>query len=147
MKCNYGANCKYGGEVSKEEGVKIGTRWFHKECVKEKELKKEIENYWFKSINPGTVIQILRKAINDLVKLYEADYVLWVVKSCKSKGIRISHPMGLKSLCSDNRFLDEWKKIKINEEYKKIKNEINVQTVEDVAFKYIPSRKRITDLI
>lgn len=147
MKCGYGANCKYGGEVSKEEGVKIGTRWFHKECVKEKELKKEIEDYWFKAINPGTVIQILRKAINDLVKLYEADYILWVVKSCKIKGIRISHPMGLKSLCSDNRFLDEWKKIKINEEYKKIKNEINVQTVEDVAFKYIPSRKRITDLI
>lgn len=147
MKCNYGANCKYGGEVSKEEGVKIGTRWFHKECVKEKELKKEIENYWFKSINPGTVIQILRKAINDLVKLYEADYILWVVKSCKSKGIRISHPMGLKSLCSDNRFLDEWKKIKINEEYKKIKNEINTQTAEDITFNYTPSRKRITDIV
>lgn len=114
IKCGYN-NCKHGGEVSKEEGIKIGTRWFHKECAKEKELKKEIEDYWFKNINPGTVIQILRKAINDLAKLYDADYILWVVKSCKPKGIKISHPMGLKSLCSDNRFLDEWKKIKINQ--------------------------------
>ena len=75
MKCGYN-NCKHGGEVSKEEGIKIGTRWFHKECAKEKELKKEIEDYWFKNINPGTVIQILRKAINDLAKLYDTDYIL-----------------------------------------------------------------------
>lgn len=146
IKCGYN-NCKHGGEVSKEEGIKIGTRWFHKECAKEKELKKEIEDYWFKNINPGTVIQILRKAINDLAKLYDADYILWVIKSCKLKGIKISHPMGLKSLCSDNRFLDEWNKIKINKEYEKIKNEINMQTSEDVTFKYMPSKKRITDII
>lgn len=146
MKCGYN-NCKHGGEVSKEEGIKIGTRWFHKECAKEKALKKEIEDYWFKNINPGTVIQILRKAINDLAKLYDTDYILWVIKSCKPKGIKISHPMGLKSLCSDNRFLDEWNKIKINKEYKKIKSEINMQTSEDVTFKYMPSKKRITDII
>lgn len=146
IKCGYN-NCKHGGEVSKEEGIKIGSRWFHKECAREKEVKKEIEDYWFKYINKGTVIQVLRKAINDLAKLYYADYILWVVKSCKSKGIKISHPMGLKGLCSDNRFLDEWKKIKINKEYKKIKNEINVQTSEDVMFKHIPSKKRITDII
>lgn len=146
MKCGYN-NCKHGGEVSKEDGIKVGARWFHKECAKEKELKKEIEDYWFKNINPGTVIQILRKAINDLVKLYSVDYILWVVKSFKLKGIKISHPMGLKSLCSDNRFLDEWNKIKINKEYKKIKNEINMQTSEEVTFKYIPSKKRITDII
>lgn len=146
MKCGYN-NCKHGGEVSKEEGIKIGTRWFHKECAKEKELKKEIEDYWFKNINPGTAIQILRKAINDLAKLYDTDYILWVIKSCKPKGIKISHPMGLKSLCSDNRFLDEWNKIKINKEYKKIKSEINMQTSEDVTFKYMPSKKRITDII
>ena len=146
MKCGYN-NCKHGGEVSKEEGIKLGTRWFHKECAKEKALKKEIEDYWFKNINPGTVIQILRKAINDLAKLYDTDYILWVIKSCKPKGIKISHPMGLKSLCSDNRFLDEWNKIKINKEYKKIKSEINMQTSEDVTFKYMPSKKRITDII
>lgn len=146
MKCGYN-NCKHGGEVSKEEGIKIGTRWFHKECAKEKALKKEIEDYWFKNINPGTVIQILRKAINDLAKLYDTDYILWVIKSCKPKGIKISHPMGLKSLCSDNRFLDEWNKIKINKEYKRIKSEINMQTSEDVTFKYMPSKKRITDII
>lgn len=146
MKCGYN-NCKLGGEVSKEKGVKSGARWFHKECLKEKELKAEIEIYWLEYINRGTVLQLLRKAINDLVKLYEADYILWSVKSCKTKNIRITHPMGLKSICSDNRFLDEWNKIKINKEYEKIKDEITMQTSKEVSFKYVPSRKKVTDII
>lgn len=146
MKCGYN-NCKLGGEVSKEEGIKSGSRWFHRECLKEKELKTEIEMYWLSQINRGTVLQILRKAIKNLVAIYDAEYVLWVIKSCKSKNIRLSHPMGLKSLCSDNRFFDEWNKGRVNKEYKKIKDEIVLQTSNDVQFSYTPKRKKITDII
>ena len=136
MKCGY-PNCKHGGEVAKEEGIKVGTRWFHKECQHEKEVKQEIEKYWLENINRGSVIQVLRKAINDLSKNNDVDYVFWVVKNCKTRGIKLSHPMGMKALCSDNRFYDEWNKKISVQKAKEMESEFqNYVNEKEIDFKY-----------
>ncbi len=145
MKCGSSC-CKLGGEVSKDEAIKVGTRYWHKECLHEKEVKQEIEKYWLENINKGTVIQLLRKAIKDLCFLYEADYIYYLLTSVKGKGINLSYPMGLKKIADDNRFKDEWSKIRIKEIYNKNKT-VDFKTSEDVVFVYKKNNKRITDLI
>ena len=78
MKCRY-SYCKHGGEVSKEDAIKEGGSYFHKDCHKEKQLKQQIEEYYLSNMPPCT-LQILRKVIKQLIheKNMEAEYVFLV---------------------------------------------------------------------
>lgn len=141
MKCGYCSN-----EVAKEEAVKDG-RYYHKDCYRTKQGKKEIEEYWFEEINAGTLIQVLRKVIKDIVELYDVDYVLWVLKKCKQSNIKLQYPQGLKGCCDKKEFKDEWNKSKTILEYSKIKNEIMDFCNNDVAFNYVSSNRKVSDII
>lgn len=145
MKCAYSKNCKHGGDVSKEDAIKIGSRYFHKECLQEKDNKAECERIWLENFKETTLV-VLRKAINDITKTYGADYLLYVMKWIKANNKPINYPMGLKNYCNSD-LRDKWKAIKINEEYKKIKNEKIETSDEVVKFTYKPSNKRFTDII
>lgn len=141
MKCGYCSN-----EVPKEEAIKDG-RYYHKNCYRTKKGKKEIEEYWLNNINSGTLIQVLRKVIKDIVELYDVDYVLWVLKKCKQSNIRLQYPQGLKGCCDKKEFKDEWNKSKVALEYSKIKSEMMQIDNDDVIFKYTSNNRKVTDII
>ena len=144
MKCRY-KDCKFNGEVDKEDAIKIGSGYFHKECADEKNNKVECEKFWLENFKPTTLV-VLRKMINDITKLYGADYLLYVMKWIKANNKTINYPAGLKGYCNSD-LRDKWKSIKINEEYKKIKNEKIETSDEVVKFIYKPSKKKFTDII
>lgn len=148
MKCRY-AHCKHGGEVSKEEAVKDGSAYYHKECLKEKQTKQEIESYYLENL-PQTTIQILRKVINQLISVnkYEAEYVLYIIKKIHINKFKINNPFGLVSYCNEGRYITEWNKKKASQEYNKIKDQINTSNdSEKINYKYQPNIKKWTDII
>lgn len=142
MKCGYCSN-----EVAKEEAVKDG-RYYHKDCYRTKQGKKEIEEYWFEEINAGTLIQVLRKVIKDIVELYDVDYVLWVLKKCKQSNIKLQYPQGLKGCCDKKEFKDEWHRNKLNSATTKMRNEFeNHINTEQSKFEYMDKTKNFTRIL
>ena len=148
MKCRY-KYCKNGFEVKKEDAIKEGSSYYCKDCYKEKELKKQITDYYLQNL-PTTAVPLLMKVINQLLYTnnYEAEYILYIVKKVHTNGLKINNPFGLTYYCNDGRNITEWKSKKTNIEYQNIKNAIvQNDNVKKVQFMYKPSNKKWTDLI
>jgi hypothetical protein len=149
MKCKY-TYCHHGGEVNKDEAIKIGNLYFHKDCYHEKQTKQEIEDYYLKNM-PSCTLQILRKVIKQLIheKSNSADYVLFTLKYIKSNNKPINNPFGLINYCNDYKLKNEFDKQLINEKYKLVKsiNELDIDTENEVKFTYQPSKKKVTDIL
>lgn len=148
MKCRYGDNCKFGGEVEKKDAHKDGSAYYHKECWDEKICKQEIEAFYMGNMRP-TTLQILRKAVKQLLsKDIEARYILHIIKYIHSNNKPLNNPFGIASYCLEGRNIDAWNKMKINKKFKEMDKEIEKIEKEDVVkFTYKLSKKRITDII
>jgi len=142
LKCRY-SHCKHNFSVEKEDAIKEGGSYFHKDCFKEKTTKQEIEKYYIENF-PTTVIALLRKAINKFLYVdnYEAEYVLFIEKKVHINGLKINNPYGLAYYCAEGRYITEWKAIKTNIEYQSLKNEMIQPNNEDkLKFTYKPNKK------
>jgi hypothetical protein len=148
MKCKY-SYCHHGGEVEKEEAVKIGNSYFHKDCYHEKELKQQIEEYYLNNM-PSCTLQILRKVIKQLIheKNNSADYILFVLEFIHKNNKPINNPFGLINYSNDYKLKNEFKKITIRDEYNKTINTNKLNTSDDsIVFTYTPTNKKITDIL
>lgn len=149
IKCKY-SYCKHeANEVAKEDAIKEGNCYYHKDCYKEKTLKKEIEEYWNDNM-PSASLQILRKVIKQLIydKKAPADFVLFVLKHINKNNKPINNPFGLINYCGNKDIRELYKKMIINQKYTKLKSEDNNEIyIEKVNFTYKPSNKKITDII
>ena len=149
MKCRY-SYCKHGGEVDKEKAIKEGNSYYHEDCLKEKRLKCEIEQYYINNM-PPTTTQLIRKVIKQLIheKGNSADYLLFVLKYIKENNKPINNPFGLVNYCSDNRTYMLFHKQEINKEFKQL--DMNVEYVPnenmEIKFTYKKGNKKITDII
>lgn len=147
MKCRYGDNCKFGGEVSKEESVKEGNAYYHEECLKEKKLKKEIEQYWIDNMPPAT-LSVLRKVIKQLLNNKSAEYVLFVLKYINNNKKPINNPFGLINYCNDLRLENEFKRIITNKNFQQIKkNIVENKDNNKVTFTYKPINNNHMNII
>lgn len=82
--CGY-TFCKHKEDkVSPEYGIKDGTRYFHPECHKEKEKKKQILDLYYKYYHSTEDYRIVTKAINTMINNQgnEASYVLFCLCQC-----------------------------------------------------------------
>lgn len=139
MKCRY-AYCKYGGEVNKEDAVKEGNSYYHKDCLKEKKLKLDIANFYIENM-PKCTNQILNKVIKTLIheNNHAAEYVLFVLKYIKKNNKTLNSPFGLIRYCNNINIQKEYKKIKINEKYKNIKDNTLKIDEKQTVFNYKPN--------
>lgn len=148
MKCKY-SYCNHGGEVEKEEAIKVGNSYFHKDCYHEKQLKQEIEEYYLNNM-PACTLQILRKVIKQLIheKNNSADYILFVLEFIHKNNKPINNPFGLINYSNDYKLKNEFKKIAIRDEYNKTINTNKLNTSDDsIVFTYNPTNKKITDIL
>lgn len=101
MKCRY-KQCRYGGEVPKEEAIKVGRYYYHKQCYKEKELKKQIEEVYYNKFQNKESLPIVRKAINQYIHKdnYEPEYILFVI----NQNIKLNSIFGLAYYLNDDKF-------------------------------------------
>lgn len=81
MKCGY-KYCKLGGEVAKEDAVKVGGRYWHKECSHERDIKTKIREYYQEHFNSREPVVAINKAISKYVheQNYDVDYVFYCLK-------------------------------------------------------------------
>lgn len=125
MKCRYN-QCKYGGEVPREEAIKVGKYYYHKECYKEKELKKQIEGTYYNKFQNKESVPLVRKAINQYVDNYEPEYVLYVL----NQNIKLNSIFGLGYYLNDKKFKEKYIRlkaslIKFNVDEAEIENSMN----------------------
>jgi hypothetical protein len=149
VKCKY-PYCKHNGEVSKEEAIKVGNSYFHKDCYHEKQIKQEVEEYYLNNM-PSCTLQILRKVIKQLIheKNNSADYVLFVLKYIKNNNKPINNPFGLINYCNDFKLKNQFDKELVKEKYKEINNlnEFNIDKENEVKFTYKIDKKKLTDIL
>jgi mRNA-degrading endonuclease YafQ of YafQ-DinJ toxin-antitoxin module len=111
MKCRYNKYCKHGGEVPKEEAIKEGNSYYHKDCYKEKENKQKTKDLYKKYYKSNEGEQILNKVIHQLIheKNQDSEYVLFTL--CQA--IRLKKPMknifALHYLINDTEILQKYK--------------------------------------
>ena len=133
-KCAY-PKCKYGGEVNKDEAVKVSNRYYHKECLAEKNAKLEIIDVWVAKVDPHPIFNLLRKTIDILVDKEgnDAEYLLFALKYCLNNGWNISYPAALKYVVKDISAKKEWEKIQGIQTQKKMQKEITIQGEDDYS--------------
>lgn len=124
MKCGY-TKCKLGGEVSKEEGIKVGTRWFHKEC----DYKREVKHYCTDKLSSVGMItkltnSFLSKMIDD--ENCDMDYLQFVVTHVVDNKLKLSNPYGVKY------YMGNWQIEKLYAE--KVKIDVSKSLTEKVEY-------------
>lgn len=109
MKCRY-AQCKFGGEVEKEEAIKIGNAYYHKRCNQEREYKKLIEKTYYDIFQNKEPIAAVRRGINKYIHKdkYDCEYVLFVL----NEDIKLNSIFGLIYYLNNKKFSDKYKRQK-----------------------------------
>lgn len=147
MKCAYGQNCKFGGEVEKDLAIKVNGKYYHKECYHEKKMKSEIENFYIENF-PQTTLQILRRSIKQCLLNNEVDYLYYLVKYIKDNNKPINSPFALLNYCNDYRIRNSYNELKISNAYKNVKDKIKNNSDENiVSFTYKSINKNIKNII
>lgn len=147
MKCRY-KYCKNGSEVEKDDAIKENKAYYCKDCYKERNIKREIEQYYIENL-PQAALKALRKVIADLIhkRGYDAEYILYMVKKIHTNNLIINSPFGLIHYCLYVKNFNEWKQIQVNKEYQKIKTKEVAVKNDSVDFKYSIGKNKWTDLI
>ena len=149
MKCRY-THCIHGGEVDKEEAVKEGNSYYHKDCLCEKQNKEKIQEIYCKYYDTKEPISKIKKCINDLInKNINSEFILY----CLCQYIRQGKPMrnifGLTYIVSDPEYEKSYKKIKAQEKIKNFKNnKKDIETVDQRCYTYKrKEKKKWSDII
>lgn len=99
MKCGY-TKCKLGGEVAKEEAVKVGARYFHKECDNKREIKSYCSD---KLLSLGMIPKLtnifLTKIVDD--ENCDTEYLKFVMNYIIDNKSKLSNPYGVKYYMGD----------------------------------------------
>ena len=112
MKCRYG-HCKHDDvNVSKQDGIKVGSMWFHPDCYHEKEVIAQIKQYWVDHFERDPVWSALVKIINNLIynKHVDADFLLFALQFAHDNHLRLQHPPGMYYLVKRDDVRAAWEK-------------------------------------
>ena len=66
-KCGFSHCAHADGKVAEDEAVKIGTRYWHKDCYEVSETIKDIRETYLDKISSSVVVSVLNKIINNIV--------------------------------------------------------------------------------
>ena len=145
-KCGFSHCAHADGKVTEDEAVKIGTRYWHRDCYELSELIKEIRDNYLENISSSAVVSFLNKVINDIVfgkklenkkvstaqsNLEAARYLLFAVEYAIKHSIPITHVPGLYYLIDNKNIKKAYEKeneIKIQKEMKKQMKKVEIES-------------------
>lgn len=113
MVCGY-SHCKHENkEVSKEDGIKVGNRYWHKDCYEESTTIREVIDIFKNKCNPQVVVPALRNVINNIVYKQGTDVklLLFGIKYYVNHRIPLNYPGGLYYVLQNKDVQNEWKKV------------------------------------
>lgn len=131
MKCRY-THCKLGGEVEKENAIKDGSMYYHKECYKKQTVKAEIRNI----LQSRKMIQrdiniALKKAIDD--EEYNVEYVKFVATNRVKE---ITDPYKLLYQLKIDKNYEEYVKTNNVKQQLKVNQFIKTQEIDNKGFEF-----------
>lgn len=94
MKCGY-SQCKFGGNVDKKDAVKVGNRYYHKECNDKKNIKTLCSDKLKQHGMMSKLINIFLKSIIDDSNC-DIHYLLFVINHVVNNGLKLNNPYGIK---------------------------------------------------
>lgn len=148
VKCRY-KYCPYGGKVDKEEAVKDGNMYYHKQCWQEKKEKNNIRQTYKMLIDKDVDDALLNKVINDIIhnKGVNTDYLLYVIEYIANNNMEINTPMGLHFYVKNQTIYEQYQKAKIKQQAKQL-NPLKFHIAEFKTHHYdIPPRKTWADIL
>mgnify|MGYP006908821664 CR=1 FL=1 len=127
-KCAY-PHCKHDGYVNKEEAVKVGTRYWHQDCLAEKNTMREIERVWIARVDENPIISDLRGQINTLVckQGNDTEYLLFALNYCLDHGWNLKYPAGLRYVAKNDNARNAWNKIRDRETMQEMKKKMDLE--------------------
>lgn len=158
-KCAFGHCAHDGGKVNQDEAVRIGTRYWHKDCYEISELVKEIREDYLNNFSSTVVVSFLNKVINEIIfgkklenkkvskaqsNLEAARYLSFAVKYAISNSIPITHVPGLYYLIDNTRVKKAYEKqneLKTQKEMREAMKNEDVTKAEAPKTEYKPSTK------
>lgn len=143
VKCKYSFCLHESRELNKDEAVKIGNQYFHKDCLQTKNEIKEIIDLFVKHINPNPVYSQLQATIKNIVftQGLGSQFLLFGLKYYISNKIPLNYPQGLYYVIQNKDVKAEFEKYKAKEIKKaQIKAVVTQETEKEFEFK--PTKQR-----
>ena len=149
VKCKY-SKCKHESkDIEKTEAVKSGSAYYHTDCLKDKENRKEIVELFTKHINSNVVFSQLQTVIRTIIddRGNNSDFLLFGLKYYIEHKIPLNYPQGLYYVIQNKEMIAEYKKMKSKEIIAKENFVIN-DNIGEVEFSYKPTKvKGFADIL
>lgn len=141
-KCGFSHCAHADGKVAEDEAVKIGTRYWHKDCYEVSETIKDIRETYLDKISSSVVVSALNKIINNIVfgkklenkkitkaqsNLEAARYLQFCIDYALEHKIPITHAPGLYYLIDNVRVKKAYEKKNELEMQKEMKKQMDVE--------------------
>lgn len=114
VKCRY-SHCKHADEpLRREDAIKIGSVYYHRDCFEEKTNIHNIEKYYIDNFDSQPIIAFLRKTINSIVftKNIETSFLLFCLQYAKKNHISLRSPAGMFYLVKNAEIIKAWEEQK-----------------------------------
>jgi hypothetical protein len=138
-KCAYN-HCLHGGTINLDEDAyeKDGTRYYHKDCIKDRNNVALIRYLWNTRISRTVSYGLLNKVVYQIVDEMgvPTDYILFALRRVIAKNKPLHHPFGLKYYMDDEEIKVAYKNRGRNKEPKKEKADTKQE--ESKTFEYKP---------
>ena len=110
-KCAY-TNCRCDEELTSENAVKYGNRYYHAVCFENKTAINEITQYYVDNVCSTVVMAQLGKAVKDIIfkKNVEPRFLLFAIKYAVKNKIPIRSPFSLHYLINYDNIKEAFKK-------------------------------------
>lgn len=122
VKCRY-KHCIHpeDDKVPKEEMIKEGSTYYHKDCYEIKNNINEIIDLYCKKIGGHFTMAQLRKVINDIIfnKGNDSKFLLFGINYYINHGIKINNPAGLYYVLQNQDMIKQWNRLYVRKETKK----------------------------
>ena len=136
IKCRY-KYCKCGGEVAKEDAVKEGNAYYHKQCLEDKNNKQQIKDLYIKYYNSKEPITLINSTIKKIVedKGFSSEFVLYALCQCIRQKKTLKGINGLHYIVLNEEIVSSYKKLKSVSDSKKIDfNDIEIVIQKDITY-------------
>lgn len=136
--CKY-ANCLHNDrEIEKENAVKSGSAYYHKDCLQTRDDIKEIIRLFKEHINPNPVYAQLQSVIKNIIfiKGIQSDFLLFGLRYYIEHKIPLNYPQGLYYVIQNKDVANAYNKSKI----KDVKKSVEITEQTEVQFKHIPTK-------
>lgn len=114
-KCSF-KHCSHAScEISQDEAVRIGNRYFHRDCAKTRNNIEEIKRLYYEKISNTVVMSQLLSSVNNIIfrKNVDSEYLLYALRYAIEHNIKLNSPYGLHYLIDDYKIRQAWTKRKV----------------------------------